>query len=126
MQLWEPNNLNYATFAFRYCDAARENFYIETMYDKNTRGWLKTINHVLVVTPEIQEAEVFQAKKSEGAPTANEGITASSVTVEGGNGIVTIKGAAAKKVTVCTYLARLLLLQFFLPTTQQTQYQPVS
>ena len=102
------NNLNYATFAFRYCDAARENFYIETMYDKNTRGWLKTINHVLVVTPEIQEAEVFQAKKSEGAPTANEGITASSVTVEGGNGIVTIKGAAAKKVTVCNVLGQTL------------------
>ena len=102
------NNLNYATFAFRYCDAERENFYIETMYDNNTRGWLKTINHVLVVTPEIQEAEVFQAKKSEGAPTANEEITASSVTVVGGNGIVTIKGAAAKKVTVCNVLGQTL------------------
>ena len=102
------NGLNYATFAFRYCDAERENFYIETMYDKDTRGWLKTINHVLVVTPEIQEAEVFQAKKSEGAPTANEEITASSVTVVGGNGIVTIKGAAAKKVTVCNVLGQTL------------------
>ena len=102
------NNLNYATFAFRYCDINRENFYIETMYDKNTRGWLKTINHVLVVTPEIQEAEVFQAKKSEGAPTANEEITASNVTVAGGNGIVTIKGAAAKKVTVCNVLGQTL------------------
>ena len=102
------NSLNYATFAFRYCDAERENFYIETMYDKDTRGWLKTINHVLVVTPEIQEAEVFQAKKSEGAPTANEEITASSVTVVGGNGIVTIKGAAAKKVTVCNVLGQTL------------------
>ena len=102
------NGLNYATFAFRYCDAERENFYIETMYDKDTRGWLKTINHVLVVTPEIQEAEVFQAKKSEGAPTANEEITASSVTVAGGNGIVTIKGAAAKKVTVCNVLGQTL------------------
>ena len=103
------NKLNYATFAFRYCDADRDNFYIETMYDKNTRGWLKTINHVLVVTPEIQEAEVFQAKKSESTPTANDEITASNVTVEGGNGIVIIKGASAKQVTVCNVLGQTLV-----------------
>ena len=103
------NKLNYATFAFRFCDADRENFYIETMYDKNTRGWLKTINHVLVVTPEIQEAEVFQAKKSESTPTANDEITASNVTVEGGNGIVIIKGASAKQVTVCNVLGQTLV-----------------
>ena len=79
------------------------------MYDKNTRGWLKTINHVLVVTPEIQEAEVFQAKKSESTPTANDEITASNVTVEGGNGIVIIKGASAKQVTVCNVLGQTLV-----------------
>ncbi|WP_455637386.1 DUF6383 domain-containing protein [Parabacteroides sp.] len=103
------NGLNIATFAFRCANTDRKDFYIETMYDKNTRGWLKTINHVLVVTPEIQQADVFSFnRRIDGTPTANEAITASNVTVEGGNGIVIIKGAAAKQVTVCNVLGQTL------------------
>lgn len=102
----KENGLNYATFAFRYCDTNRDHFYIETMYDADTRGWLKTINHVLVVTPNIQEAEVFQVKKSENAPTANEMISASGVSVVAGKGIVTIQHAAGKKVAITNVLGK--------------------
>lgn len=102
----KENGLNYATYAFRYCDANRDNFYIETMYDADTRGWLKTINQVLVVTPDIQEAEVFQAKKAENAPTANEGISASEVSIIAGNGTVTIKNAAGKPMTISNILGK--------------------
>lgn len=101
--------LNIATFAFRYANTDRDDFYIETMYDHNTRGWLKTINHVLVVTPEIQQADVFSYnRRIDQAPTANDEITASDVTVIGGNGVVTIKGAADKKVKVCNILGQTL------------------
>ena len=79
--LKNANSLNIATFAFRYANANRDEdalYYIETMYDqKGTRGWLKTINHVQVVTNDIQEADRYGIDyEVEGAPTANEEITA--------------------------------------------------
>lgn len=102
----KENGLNYATFAFRFCDTDRDHFYIETMYDADRKGWLKTINHVLVVTPNIQEAEVFSCKKSEQTPTANEQIATSSVSVVAGIGTVTVQNAAGKNLTITNVLGK--------------------
>ena len=102
--------LNIATFAFRYPNADRsleDGVYIETMYDHNTRGWLKTINHILVVTPEIQEADLFKVNtETTDVPTANEEIAAGSVVVAGTNGAVVVKGAEGKNVIVSTILGK--------------------
>ena len=98
--------LNYATFAFRYVDTDRENFYIETMYDGANKGWLKIHNGVAVVTPKIQEAEVFSFEAVQKEATANEEIVADNVLVAGTNGAVVVKGAEGKNVIVSTILGK--------------------
>ena len=104
------DKLNIATFAFRYPNANRdleEGVYIETMYDHKTRGWLKTINHILVVTNDIQEADLFKINtETTDVPTANETIAAGSVVVAGTNGAVVVKGAEGKNVIVSTILGK--------------------
>ena len=109
--LKNANDLNIATFAFRYANANRDEdglYYIETMYDHNTRGWLKTINHVQVVTNDIQEADRYGIDyEVEGAPTANEEITAEgAVSVVATDGAVIIKGAEGKNVVIATILGK--------------------
>ena len=109
--LENANDLNIATFAFRYANANRDEdalYYIETMYDHNTRGWLKTINHVQVVTNDIQEADRYGIDyEVEGAPTANEAITAEgAVSVVATDGAVVIKGAEGKNVVIATILGK--------------------
>ena len=110
--LENANDLNIATFAFRYANANRDEdalYYIETMYDqKGTRGWLKTINHVQVVTNDIQEADRYGIDyEVEGAPTANEAITAEgAVSVVATDGAVVIKGAEGKNVVIATILGK--------------------
>ena len=110
--LKNANSLNIATFAFRYANANRDEdalYYIETMYDqKGTRGWLKTINHVQVVTNDIQEADRYGIDyEVEGAPTANEEITAEgAVSVVATDGAVIIKGAEGKDVVIATILGK--------------------
>ena len=109
--LKNANDLNIATFAFRYANANRDEdalYYIETMYDHNTRGWLKTINHVQVVTNDIQEADRYGIDyEVEGAPTANEAITAEgAVSVVATDGAVVIKGAEGKNVVIATILGK--------------------
>ncbi|WP_455637451.1 DUF6383 domain-containing protein [Parabacteroides sp.] len=98
--------LTKASFAFRYVDTARESFYIETIYDDTTPGWMKILNEVPVVTPDIQEAEVYQVKKSANVPTANGNVSAEKVTVETTNGAVIIKGAMGKKVAISNVLGQ--------------------
>ena len=102
--------MNIATYAFRYANADRNpnEFYIETMYDANTKGWLATINHVLVVTPNIQQAEVFSVNTEVAdAPTANETIAAEgAVSVVATDGAVVIKGAEGKNVVIATILGK--------------------
>ncbi len=109
--LKNANDLNIATFAFRYANANRDEdalYYIETMYDHNTRGWLKTINHVQVVTNDIQEADRYGIDyEVEGAPTANETIAAEgAVSVVATDGAVIIKGAEGKNVVIATILGK--------------------
>ena len=99
--------LNYATFAFRYCDASREDFYIETQYDANTKGWIKIHNGVAVVTPDIQEAEVFSYEATDEDATANETIAAEgAVSVVATDGAVIVKGAEGKNVVIATILGK--------------------
>ncbi|WP_455637452.1 DUF6383 domain-containing protein [Parabacteroides sp.] len=98
--------LTKASFAFRFVDTARESFYIETIYDGTTPGWVKILNEVPVVTPDIQEAEVYQVKKSANVPTANGNVSAEKVTVETTNGAVIIKGAMGKKVAISNVLGQ--------------------
>ena len=109
--LKNANDLNIATFAFRYANANRDEdalYYIETKYDHNTRGWLKTINHVQVVTNDIQEADRYGIDyEVEGTPTANEAITAEgAVSVVATDGAVVIKGAEGKNVVIATILGK--------------------
>ena len=101
-------------FAFKYTDKTREAFTIETLYDVNaakepTRGYVKYHNGILVVTPKASEAEVFNLAELKGvAPTANETIATSDVTVSATNGAVVVKGAAGKAVVVTNILGQTL------------------
>ena len=109
------------TFAFKYVDAERDAFTIETLYnttpdadgdlDHSTdiRGYIKYHNGVPVVTPKSSEAWVFDLEVltgEENAPTANENITAGNVVVAGVNGAVVVKGAEGKNVIVSTILGK--------------------
>jgi len=110
------------TFAFKYVDAERRAFTIETMlekgYDKynkyapaeNERGYIKYQNGVPVVTGNKNEAWVFNLEEltgEENAPTANESINAANnVVVAGVNGAVVVKGAEGKNVIVSTILGK--------------------
>ena len=102
------------TFAFKYTDKTREAFTIETLYnvdDKNNPipGYVKYHNGKLVVTPTASEAEVFNLAELTGvAPTANETIATSNVTVSATNGAVVVKGAAGKAVVVTNILGQTL------------------
>ena len=104
------NDLNKASFAFRYANADRNpnEFYIETMYNDTKKGWLATVNHVLVVTDNIQQAEVFSVNTEVAdAPTANETIAAEgAVSVVATDGAVVIKGAEGKNVVIATILGK--------------------
>ena len=106
------------TFAFRYIDANRDAFRIETAYKVNydsdgdvkstDRGWIKYHNGIPVVTPQVSDAEVFDLESLQGVePTANEAIDAEAgVQVIGGQGVVTVQGAAGKVITVANILGQ--------------------
>ena len=101
-------------FAFKYTDKTREAFTIETLYDVKANGtsisgYVKYHNGKLVVTPNANEAEVFNLAELKGvAPTANETIATSDVTVSATNGAVVVKGAAGKAVVVTNILGQTL------------------
>ncbi len=101
-------------FAFKYTDKTREAFTIETLYnvdDKegSIRGYVKYHNGILLVTRNANEAEVFNLAELKGvAPTANETIATSDVTVSATNGAVVVKGAAGKAVVVTNILGQTL------------------
>ena len=119
--------MNVAEFAFHYTDANREAFTIETAYSawiadevdvlngeaekegeliSSTPGYVKFHNGIPVVTKEKSEAEVFVLAQTEENATANEAIEAAGVQVIGGQGVVTVQGAAGKVITVADILGR--------------------
>ena len=110
---------NVAKFAFRYVDDAAGSFVIETadyvtLPDakagemKPTYGYLKWMNNVVVVVPEIENADVYNMNEAfEGTPTANEEISANAaVSVVATDGAVIVKGAEGKNVVVSTILGK--------------------
>ena len=111
---------NVAKFSFRYVNNEDKSFVIETAdykripegddagkFDEDKMGYLKWMNGVVVVVNNIKDADVYNMTEGyEGNPTANEGINASSVSVIAGNGVVTINGAAGKKVVISNVLGQ--------------------
>ena len=108
------------TFAFRYVDAERDAFTIETLYraydydedgdiDYKDRGYIKYQNGVPVVTPKASEAWVFDLEETSEIPTANETIenaAEATVSVVATDGAVIVKGAEGKNVVVSTILGK--------------------
>ena len=116
-----PDYDKVCTFAFRYVDAERDAFTIETVYnygldndgdfdaEQYKRGYIKYHNGIPVVTPKASEAWVFDLEEltgEENAPTANDEIVASEVSVIAGNGSVTVKGAEGKNVVITNVLGQ--------------------
>ena len=107
-----------AKFAFRIIDQATKSFVIETQYKQfaetteapayeGALGYLKWMNDYVVVVPNIKDADVFNmTEEYEGAPTANEDVTVSSISVIAKEGAVTINGAAGKTVTISNVLGQ--------------------
>ena len=119
--------MNVAEFAFHYTDGNRDAFTIETAYKAevanandvlegraenvgelmgSTKGYVKFHNGIPVVTKQKSEAEVFVLAQTEENATANEAIEAAGVQVIGGQGVVTVQGAAGKVITVADILGR--------------------
>ena len=106
-------------FAFRVMDHDANTFIIETGFkypeDSNMADWyndyyktgyLRWINGNVVVTPNMEDAEVFKLKADDRNPVANEDLTASSVAVIAGEGQITVNGAAGKVVTITNVLGQ--------------------
>ena len=109
------------TFAFKYVDAEREAFTIETVYNYETAkddeneitdydpGYIKYHNGVPVVTPKASEAWVFDLNETSEIPTANETIESAAdatISVVAVDGAVIVKGAEGKNVIVSTILGK--------------------
>ena len=112
--LMEKADYNVAKFAFKVVDQETKAFVIETLYkpfsdlggdDKN--GYLKWMNGAIVVVNDINNADVYNLKATDEDPTANEAIAAeANVKVIGGQGAVTVQGAAGKVITVANILGQ--------------------
>ena len=113
-------NYNVAKFAFRIVNNETNEFKIETAnyYKLNSRyagelnedypyGYIKWMNGVVVVVDDIQDADIFNLNADEeGDPTANDAISTSEVSIIAGNGVVTINGAAGKKIVISNVLGQ--------------------
>ena len=110
---------NVAKFAFRYVDTEAQSFVIETAdynrlnetdpgVQKESYGYLKWMNGVVVVVSEMSNADIYNMNENEeGNPTANEEISANAaVSVVATNGAVIVKGAEGKNVIVSTILGK--------------------
>ncbi|WP_455639030.1 DUF6383 domain-containing protein, partial [Parabacteroides sp.] len=107
-----------AKFAFRYVDADAKSFVIETAdfyltgkdagKIKDTPGYLKWMNGVIVVVGNIKNADVYNMTENyEGNPTANEGINgAAAFSVATIDGAVVVKGAEGKNVVITNVLGQ--------------------
>ena len=105
-------------FAFRVMDHDANTFIIETGYkypqdvdhsEEPATGFIRWINGNVVVTPNMEDAEVFKLKADDRDPVANEDLTASSVAVIAGEGQITVNGAAGKVVTITNVLGQTIL-----------------
>ena len=117
-------DFNKAKFAFKYVnEAVDDQFKVQTRWydydaavkaglDKkdqwisNNEGYLKVINGVVVVTDSYTNAEEFCLTAEASAPTANEGINTSEVSVIAKEGEVVINGAAGKTVVITNVLGQ--------------------
>ena len=107
-----------AVFAFRLInDEPEANFLIETAGDKKIPSdgegkWIAIKNGVPVVaamrtyTDAVADAERFNIEATTDAPTANEEVAASEVSVVAVQGAIIVKGAAGKVVTVANILGQ--------------------
>ena len=94
-------------YAFRYVDREAGSFTIETSYDGTDKvGYIKYLNGVLSVVADPTQAEVFNLSKTSDIPTSNEDVQISGISVIGGNGEVTIKGAEGKTVVITNVLGQ--------------------
>ena len=108
-------DFNVAKFAFRIVDHETNAFKIETLYKKfsdgpaakaDKLGYLKWMNGFVVVVNAIENGDTFNLEADHSAPTANEGINASEVSVIAKEGAVVINGAAGKTVTISNVLGQ--------------------
>lgn len=115
----DKNVHNNYKFSFRLVSKAEEKpFLIESEGDKiipsNNKGsWVKIQNGVPVIAKmasfqeALLQAEIFNVTKDvKYAPTANDDITANTVSVVAGNGMVTVKNAEGKVVTITNILGQ--------------------
>lgn len=94
------------TYAFRET-GVEDSYYVESQIAPDT--YLAQVNGVLTTQPMINALAFSVAKAS--APTANEGVTVATVKVVAGEGVVTIAGAAGKKVTLSNILGQTVATQ---------------
>ena len=92
---------NSAKFALKIVDQATKSFVLE-----NNGKYLKWLNGVPVMVGDFTQAEVLNIEATENAATANEAIEAAGVQVIGGQGVVTVQGAAGKVITVANILGQ--------------------
>ena len=108
IQLANDKSLSVATFAFRIA-AGSENgdFVIEAVKNAAKEPqYIRVHNGVPVLVNAIEDAAIFNVEKTSKNPTANEAIAAEGVQVIGGQGAVTVQGAAGKVITVANILGQ--------------------
>ena len=110
----DNNNHKSVVFSFRIQKSGSNDFLIESEGDKiapENGGWLKIQNGVPVIANgtynEVgRDAEIFNVEVTEDAPTANDEVVASEVSVVAVKGAIIVKGAAGKVVTVANILGQ--------------------
>ena len=111
------NGIKNAVFALRLTGTGEADFMIETEGDKkipsqNEGAWVAIKNGVPVVAnyasyeDAIADAEIFNIEATTEEATANEAIEAAGVQIIGGQGVVTVQGAAGKVITVSNILGQ--------------------
>lgn len=116
------NKHDAAKFAFRLVNDETNDFLIESESWKNGNefagaiapsailgGWVKVQNGVPVIINDFEAAmqsDLFNVDTNKDAPTSNDEVTASEITVIAGEGQVTIAGATGKKVVINNILGQ--------------------
>ena len=111
------NGIKNAVFALRLTGTGEADFMIETegakkIPSQNEGAWVAIKNGVPVVAKyasykdAIADAEIFNIEATTEEATANEAIEAAGVQVIGGQGVLTVQGAAGKVITVSNILGQ--------------------